>query len=71
MTWQSSITVNELLTKRELVLDNGQQISILFKDGVAVCFRPEKSSIWESIGEENWSLAIAMNRLEQETNSEY
>jgi len=51
------------LTMREFALNSGQIISILFRNGEAVCFRPEKTNLWEPIGEANRNLAIAINRL--------
>ena len=63
---ESSDTSSTLLVKKDLVLSNGQEISILFCCGKAACFRQNKLSNWEPIGEENWNLAMAMNQLEEE-----
>ena len=69
ITEESGVTGSALLVKKDIVLNTGQEISILFWHGKAACFRQSKSSSWEPIGDENWSLAMAMNQLEEEVKS--
>ena len=60
---ESSNHTSQVLTVQQCTAPNGQQILILFRDNKPVCFRKARSHFWESIEEENWSLAMVINRL--------
>jgi len=60
---ESSNHASQVLTVKQCTILNGQQILILLRDNKPVCFRKARSHFWESIEEENWSLAMVINRL--------